>query len=726
MSKKTTKFSFNQLKQKLEDYVTSNANESFTARQLQSRISASNKKKQIIDAAQQLLNANKIQMDEQGRYTYDSDKRKSRDRRESKKGKKDNVFEGKVDKTRSGAAFIVVEGLEKDIFVPPRRLGTALHHDTVLIKIFNLKKRKPEGEVLKVVSRYRDRFVGRLIKHKNQSIVETEDGKTHFDVKVHTHEVEQIKAGTIVVAKVEKWPQRKGQLPLGRVTTPLGKSGTNEIEMNSILIKNGFNLAFPDEVLEEAKAIPEEIPASEAEKRKDIRQFPTFTIDPATAKDFDDALSYRDLGEGKYEVGIHIADVTHYVKEGGAIDEEARERTTSVYLVDRVCPMLPEKLSNNLCSLRPHEDRCAFSAMFTFNSKHQIEKRWFGRTLIHSDQRFTYSEAQEVIDGKEHDLQDELRELDKVARRLRNKRFQQGSINFETDEIRFELDEEGRPLEIYVKERKEAHLLVEDLMLLANREVAGYINSKSESVGEIPFVYRVHDLPDPEKLQDFAFMAKEIGFDFNLSSSEAITESFNRLVEEARHDEALKILEPLAIRTMAKAVYDIENIGHYGLGFESYGHFTSPIRRYADVWVHRILAENLGNKTKKRDKTALSKHCKYISEVERSAQDAERESIKYKQVEFLKDQVGSIQPGYISGIIEKGFFVELEGSLAEGLVPFDSMQEPFSVEVRKYRATGERSGWVLKMGKRVRVKIVDVDLTRREIDMELVSMIEDE
>lgn len=726
MTKNTKKYSFDKLKQKITDYITSNANKSFSAGQLQKRLNVENDKTEVINAAQKLLEENKIQLSKKGKYTYDSNIKDIRKRKSSDDQKSDEIFEGKVDKTRSGAAFVIVEGLKKDIFIPPRRLGTALHGDLAKIKVFNLDKRRPEGEILKVIRRERDRFVGKLIKHKNQSIVETDDGKTHFDIKVHTHEVEAIDSGTIVVAKVEKWPQRKGQYPLGRVTTPLGKAGTNEIEMNSILIKNGFNLAFPDEVLLEAKALPDEISPNEVKNRKDIRDIPTLTIDPETAKDFDDALSYRKLDDGKYEVGIHIADVTHYVKEGSALDEEARERTTSVYLVDRVCPMLPENISNNLCSLRPNVDRCAFSAIFTFDKNHQIQDRWFGKTVIHSDYRFTYEGAQELLEGKEHEFKDEVIELNEIAKRLREKRFEQGSINFETDEIQFELDDQGRVLEIYVKERKEAHTLVEDLMLLANREVANFIEKREKKEGQIPFVYRIHDLPDPEKLEDFALMAKEVGFDFDLSNSEAIAESFNNLVEEARHDEALKILEPLAIRTMAKAVYSTDNIGHYGLGFDNYAHFTSPIRRYADVWVHRILHENLEGKVKKRDKVALQTHCKYISEVERNAQSAERESIKYKQVEFLKDQVGAIQAGYISGIIEKGFFVELEGSLAEGLVPFDTLTEPFFVEVRKFRATGEKSGWVLKMGKRVRVKIKDVDLTRREIDMELISVMDED
>jgi ribonuclease R len=724
MPKQRKKLSIKKLASKIEDYLTSNAGQSFSPRQLQKRLKVKNGKKDVLFAADKLLKKKTIVKHPDGSYQFQSSP--SGSNKKAPQAGSQHIIEGIVDKTRNGAAFIVSEDRQQDVFIAPRRMGTALHGDHVRVRVFSPGKRRPEGEILEVTKRFRDQFVGRLVKFKNHAIVETEDGKTHFDIKVPIDETADIQAGTIVVVKVEHWAKRKGQAPHGTIATVLGKAGTNEIEMNSILIKNGFNLTFSEEVMAEAEALQEGIHPMEEQIREDFRQVNTLTIDPATAKDFDDALSYRKLENGFYEVGVHIADVTHYLREGSAMDEEAKERTTSVYLVDRVCPMLPEKLSNNLCSLRPHEDRYAFSAVFTFNSQHQIEKRWFGKTIIHSNHRFTYDDAQQVIDGASHELQEEVLALRDVARRLRDYRYDHGSISFETDEVQFELDEEGRPVEVFVKERKEAHLLVEDLMLLANKEVATFIIQKSKEKGEIPFVYRVHDVPDPDKISDFKAMAQEVGFNFDTSNPKAITSSFNKLVEQARRDEALKVLEPLAIRTMAKAVYDVDNIGHYGLGFDNYAHFTSPIRRYADVWVHRILQENLGDKTLKREKGTLKKHCAYISKVERRAMDAERESIKYKQTEFLKDKVGQTLPGYISGIIEKGIFVELEGSMAEGLVPFSSLNEPFSVETRKYRATGERSGWELKMGKRVRVKILGTDLTRREIDMKLVTLVEDE
>jgi ribonuclease R len=721
------------LVQKLSNYINSNANEKYSIEELKTHLKVGNSTKDILQAAEMLIERNRVLRTEDGKYTFPNTK-KQRNKLQKQDPKiptsRDTPQEkrhiGTVDKTRSGAAFVMIEGMETDIFVPPRRMKTALHRDTVEINILKSGKRKPEGEITGIVKRDRDRFVGKLLHRNKFCIVETEDGKTHFDVKIFDQSAYEIADGTIVVVKINNWPERKGQLPIGEVTTALGEAGSNDIEMNSILIQKGFNLKFPEEVMKEADKIPGEIQPSDLNDRKDIRDITTFTIDPATAKDFDDALSYRELENGHYEVGIHIADVTHYLEEGSAMDEEAKERTTSVYLVDRVNPMLPERLSNNLCSLVPKQDRLAFSAMFTFNEKHHIQKKWFGKTLIHSNERFTYEQAYEIMRGDvPHELSNEIQSLNLVAHRLRDYRFNHGSISFETDEVQFELDDSGKPVEIYVKERNEAHMLVEDLMLLANREVATFIIDKEKQGKDIPFLYRIHDTPDPEKIQDFAAMAKEVGFQFDSTSPESITNSFNRLVEKARNDDALKILEPLAIRTMAKAIYSTDNIGHYGLGFDNYTHFTSPIRRYADVWVHRILHEQLQEKPKKRDQKELKRHARYISDIERRAQEAERESIRYKKAEFLENQVGAIMPGYVSGVIEKGIFVELEGSMAEGLVPFSTLDEPFLVEPRKYRATGKKTSWVLKMGTRVNVKILGVNLTRREIDMELVSMIDE-
>jgi ribonuclease R len=484
------------------------------------------------------------------------------------------------------------------------------------------------------------------------------------------------------------------------------------------LINTGFNIEFPEDVLAETAKIKDDI-ASEVSKRRDFRDITTFTIDPHDAKDFDDALSYRVLENGNTEVGIHIADVTHYILPDTALDKEAYLRSTSVYLVDRVCPMLPEKLSNELCSLRPNEDKLTFSAVFTFNEKNDIVEKWFGKTIIHSDRRFAYEEAQLILEAGEGDFVDELIKLNQIAYHLRKKRFKNGAINFETEEVKFRLDEHGVPIEVYVKERKDTNLLIEDFMLLANKEVATYM-AKKDPAAEIPYIYRIHDVPNMDKLENFALFAREMGVKMNLDTPKNIAKSFDDLIKKAEKDENLKILMPIAIRTMAKAEYSSYNIGHYGLAFEYYSHFTSPIRRYSDVLAHRILFENL-TKIKRFDKERLEDQCKYISKQERKAADAERESIKYKQVEYMKNHVGEEFDGIVSGMLERGIFVEIKGMMAEGMVPFERMSESFEVESSRLRAKGMRTGKIYKMGDSVRVRILKADMEKKQIEMGLAD-----
>jgi ribonuclease R len=445
---------------------------------------------------------------------------------------------------------------------------------------------------------------------------------------------------------------------------------------------------------------------------------PTFTIDPEDAKDFDDALSFRWLQNGNAEVGVHIADVTHYVRPGTALDKEALERSTSVYLVDRVLPMLPEKLSNELCSLRPNEDSLCFSAIFEIDDNSHVVKRWFGKTIIHSDHRFSYEMAQEVMDKGSGPFSKELKHLNKIATVLRKRRMKNGSLMFETDEVRFQLDEHGVPIEIFVKERGESHLLIEDLMLLANREVATYMSKKGKGK-EVPFVYRIHDLPDPQKLAELALFAKELGFEMKVDTPRQVPKSFNALARAAEECEALKILEPIAIRTMAKAEYHTTNIGHYGLAFAHYTHFTSPIRRYADVLVHRILEENL-RAIKRYDREELQKKCSHISSQERKAQKAERNSIKFKQAEYLEKHVGEVFEGYVTGLIDRGIFVQLKEIMAEGLVGFDKFSEPFDLDESRLRATGRKTGQLIKMGDQVIVRILGADPSKRQIELQMI------
>ncbi|MDX1667098.1 MAG: ribonuclease R, partial [Saprospiraceae bacterium] len=610
------------------------------------------------------------------------------------------------------------EDRENDIYVSSGNLNTALNGDRVKVRSWKARgRRRAEGEVVEVLERATEHFIGTIWYHSNHAMV-LPDGEKVPDVKVPLKKTLDAKDGEKVVVKVNRWAEGSGGHSDGEVTSVLGKPGTSDIEMKGILINHGFQLEFPKKVLEESERLNDDITEEEVARRRDMRQITTFTIDPETAKDFDDALSIEYLDKGECEIGIHIADVAYYVRPGSALDEEAFERSTSVYLVDRVLPMLPERLSNELCSLRPNEDKLTFSAVFRFDKNGKVIDQWFGRTVIHSDRRFTYEDAQEVLDAGEGPFIEELRLLNKYAKVMRERRFQKGAINFETDEVKFRLDEEGVPISVYVKDRKDAHMLIEDFMLLANRRVAQYIQAKGKQK-EIPFIYRIHDEPDPEKVEEFARFAAEMGYKIDRSSPQAIARSYNRLIEAARSEARLKVLEPLAIRTMAKAVYSVDNIGHYGLGFESYTHFTSPIRRYSDVLAHRILERNLpANRPPFRtEKEKLEQKCLHISMQERKAVSAERESVKYKQVEFIQKHLGEVFPGFVSGIIESGLFVELEDNRCEGMISFDTMDEYYELQEGGLKVKGRKSGKEIKMGDRLLVQIVKTDLSRRQIDM---------
>ncbi|MEM1320238.1 MAG: ribonuclease R [Bacteroidota bacterium] len=627
-------------------------------------------------------------------------------------------YEGTVDMTRSGAAYIRCRDLEDDVYVAAKSLKNALHGDRVLIAVYQLRgRRRPEGEVVRILERATEHFMGTLRLGRKYGIVIPDKLNMQSEIFVGLDDLLDASEGEKVVVKVVKWPTRHNHNPIGIITSVLGEAGGNDMEMKSILINNGFELEFPPEVLEESERLNDELSEEQIAARRDMREVTTFTIDPATAKDFDDALSLRYLEDGECEVGVHIADVTHYVHPATALDQEAFKRSTSVYLVDRVLPMLPEKLSNELCSLRPNEDKCTFSAIFTFGKNGKVKDRWFGKTLIHSNRRFTYEEAQEVLETGEGDFAKELTKLNQLAYKLRKQKFSKGAIAFEAEEVRFRLDEDGVPIDVYTKERKDAHMLIEDFMLLANREVATYINKKANGQ-EIPFVYRVHDEPNPDKIADFARFALQLGFKMELQTPKQIADSFNQLAQAAKKDSALHVLEPLAIRTMAKAEYTTDNIGHYGLGFQYYSHFTSPIRRYSDVLAHRILQKNLGG-TFRTPKEQLEEKCRHISRQERKAMDAERESVKYKQVEFISKHVGESFDGQISGIIERGFFVELAHSKCEGMVGFETMEEPFELSDSRLSAQGKRSKRILKIGDPVRVTILEADLSKRRIEMQL-------
>lgn len=710
---KGRKLSARDLKNEVFKLLKRNARKKLNAKQIIKKLKIANSR----DAVQHALE----RLTEEGKLFSFGDQLYRLDRNISKGPVVTKEHTGILDMTKTGAGYIMVDGLENDVYVPGKYLKGAMNGDKVTVAVSASRgRRKPEGKVVKILERASDFFMGTLSIHNKYATARVEVGGRDFDIYIDFDDLMDGKDGEKAVVKITKWPSRVNKNPIGRVTTVLGEAGGNEIEMNSILINNGFNIEFPEEVLAESEALTDELTDEEITRRRDMRQVTTFTIDPDTAKDFDDALSIQKLENGDYEIGVHIADVTHYVHPGTALDKEAYDRSTSVYLVDRVCPMLPEKLSNELCSLRPNEDKCTFSAVFTFNEAHKITSRWFGKTLTHSDRRFTYEEAQEIIEKGEGEYAEEIAIMNTIAKKLRKKKFKNGAIAFEGEEVKFRLDEDGVPIEAYVKERKDAHLLIEDFMLLANKEVATYMVKKSKGV-EVPYVYRVHDLPDPDRVADFGKFAYELGFKMQLDTPRQIADSFNSLAKAARENESLRMLEPIAIRTMAKAIYTSENIGHYGLGFENYSHFTSPIRRYADVLAHRLLYKNLDGKTYRTNKEDLEARCKHISSQERKAMTAERESIKYKQVEFISKHIGEIMDGHISGIIDRGIFVELSGSKAEGLIGFDKLKDVFIVAESRLKATGKRTGIEYKMGDTVTVRILDADLVKRQIEMEIVD-----
>jgi len=627
---------------------------------------------------------------------------------------------GIVDMTMSGAAFIICEKSDQDIYVPASHTNGALNNDEVEVSLLYRKTgRRPEGKISRIIKRNRESFIGNLHSHGKRAYVIPSDPTIQFRINIPPQDLNEARHGEKVVVKIEKWPNANHPHAQGVVLTTLGAQGDNESEMKSILVENGFDWVFPDKVLNQAQKIPVEITEEEVSNRRDMRDILTLTIDPVDAKDFDDALSIEYVKGDKIEVGVHIADVAHYVKPNTMLDKEAYLRSTSVYLVDRVVPMLPERLSNELCSLRPEEDKLTFSAVFTFDKNYKIVNQWFGRTVTHSNKRFTYEGAQEVITSKSSKgkFAKEIKELNAIAHKLRKDRFANGSIAFESDEVRIQLDENKKPIGVKRKSRFDAHLLVEDFMLLANKGVATYIQKKANGV-EIPFVYRIHDEPNEEKIRDLSLYALELGVHMDLKNKKTTIASINKLTKEAQTNDALKPLLPLAIRCMAKAEYNPNNIGHFGLGFENYSHFTSPIRRYSDVLTHRILARNL-KKTFRTDKSVLEAQCKHISSQERNATKAERESVKFKLAEYMADHIGEIFEGQITGIIEKGVFAEVSDIMAEGLITFNRFNEPF--DIQGYRAIGMRSKKVLKMGDAIKVKVLDVDIARRQIELDYIE-----
>jgi len=641
-----------------------------------------------------------------------------------------NKLVGKVDMTTSGSGYVEVEGLPNDIYIGEKDLGIALHGDLVEVAILRVKRNgKPIGKVIEVLERAKTEFVGTLQKSAKFAFLVPDSKRMTVDLFIPLDKLNGAKDGEKVIAKLTHWPSDTDS-PFGEIIQVLGKPGENETEMHSILAEYGLPIKFPDGIEAAAENMDVSIKESEIKKRKDLRKVTTFTIDPSDAKDFDDALSLQKLKNGNWEIGVHIADVSHYLREESALDKEAYERATSVYLVDRVVPMLPEVLSNFACSLRPNEDKYCFSAIFEMSEDTKIHKQWFGRTVIHSDRRFAYEEAQQVIETGEGDYKEEILTLDRLAKQLRKDRFKKGSINFNTLEVKFKLDEKGEPLRVFLKEQKDANKLIEEFMLLANKKVAEFIGARAEEtqvqrVGEMktpkPFVYRIHDSPDPEKLQTFGEFIKKFGYRIDTTSPRGISDTLNRLMTDVHGKAEEALISQLAIRTMAKAVYSTENVGHYGLGFKFYSHFTSPIRRYPDVMVHRLLQYYLDG-GKAVDATELEEKCKHSSEREKLATEAERASIKFMQVKFMQDKEGEVFGGVVSGVSEWGIFVELEDNKCEGMVRLRSMKDDFYIfNPDNYAVEGKRTGRLFRIGDEVTVKVLKADLSKKQLNFELLS-----
>ncbi|MGB5321926.1 ribonuclease R [Lutimonas sp.] len=633
---------------------------------------------------------------------------------------KSHYYEGVVEVTSRGNAYVVCEDLEHDIYIPSRNLNHALNNDVVKVYVYKRKKnKKQEGDIVDIIERAKTEFVGVLQKSKNFGFVVPDDPKMYADIFVSPKELGEAEDGDKVLAEITDWPANSKN-PFGKVTRVLGKPGDHDTEIHSILLEYGLPYAFPDHVEEYASKIPIEITQEEIGKRRDMRKDLTFTIDPVDAKDFDDALSFKILENGNYEIGIHIADVSHYVKEDTALEDEAYLRATSVYLVDRVVPMLPEILSNNVCSLRPNEEKLTFSVVFEMDEKGHLINQWFGRTVIYSDKRFAYDDAQQIIEGNtegvDQSLQKAILTLDSLAKKLRKRRMSEGAISFDKTEVKFNLDEDANPIGVYVKESKDANKLIEEFMLLANKKVAEFIGKKKKT-----FVYRVHDEPNIDKLALLQGIITKFGYMINTNTRQSTSESLNKLLADVHGKAESNMIETLTIRSMSKAIYTTENIGHYGLAFDYYTHFTSPIRRYPDVMAHRLLQYYLdGGQSVKAEK--YEEKCKHSSEREFMASKAERDSIKYMQIKYMQDHNDQEFEGVISGVTEWGIYVEIIENKCEGMVRIkDITSDYFIYDEKQYALIGQADKRMYQLGDQVTVTVKNTDLERKHLDFNLVE-----
>jgi ribonuclease R len=635
----------------------------------------------------------------------------------SPKQGKSRSLTGMVDHVNPRFAYVVTgeEGV-KDIYVKTRDLNSALHGDTVTVSLFGRSSGEhPEGKVTEIAKRARTRFVGRLEVSKSYAFVVPDFKKIYQDFFIYTENINGARTNDKVVFEVTRWGDGD-KSPEAKVVEILGKTGENEAEIHSIMAEFDLPFRFPEHVLRESAAISEGITKEEIKKRRDFRDILTFTIDPEDAKDFDDAISFQKLSNGNVEVGVHIADVTHYVQTGTALDADSFDRATSVYLVDRTVPMLPEKLSNELCSLRPHEDKLTFAAVFEMDLTGNVVKEWFGRTVIHSDHRFSYEGAQEVIETGKGKFAEEIKLLNDLAIKLRKERFGKGAVNFETSEVKFKLDEKGKPLSVVPKIRKDAHKLIEEFMLLANKAVATFVFKMKKGTEKNTFVYRSHDYPDPEKVENFATFARQFGHKLQVDDR-TISRSLNSLMDEIEGKPEQNVLQQLAVRAMAKAKYTTDAKGHFGLAFDHYTHFTSPIRRYPDMMVHRLLQHYLDG-GKSVSKKEFEDKCLHSSEREKRAADAERASIKYKQVEFMSLAVDKVYKGIITGVTDFGVFIEIIETKCEGMVRLADLKDDFyEFDEKNFRIIGRRRKKIYRLGDEVEVRVKKTDVDRRMIDL---------
>ncbi|ALW84426.1 ribonuclease R [Hymenobacter sedentarius] len=634
-----------------------------------------------------------------------------------------NTVIGTVDLATPNFAFVVPEGTGNadDIRVFTDQLKFALQGDVVRVRLRSSRDGRPVGDVVEVLKRVRPEIVGRLQVQGTLGFVKADNRKVYFDVFVPPHLLHDARDGDKVLVRINEFPEDSGRQPVGEVVRNFGAAGGNEAEINAIMAEFGLPFEFPEEVETESEGISEFISEEEIARRRDFRNITTFTIDPADAKDFDDALSIQKLENGHWEVGVHIADVTHYVRPGTELEREGKHRATSVYLVDRVIPMLPERLSNGLCSLRPHEDKLTFSAVFELDENGKLYESWFGKTIIHSDRRFSYEEAQERIESKAGDHAEEINVLNDMAHKICAQRFKQGAITFETQEVKFRLDEQGKPLGVYVKERKDAHKMIEEFMLLANRKVAEFVFNLKKTKPRFTMVYRTHDAPEPERLQTFALFAQKFGYQLKLDNPKKVSTELNNLSSEVVGKPEQNVLQGLAIRTMAKAIYSTEPLGHFGLAFDHYSHFTSPIRRYPDMMAHRLLEHYLlGGKNVAVD--PVEEECKHSSAREKLAANAERASIKFKQVEFMADEIGNTFKGVVSGLTERGMYIEIEENKCEGMVRLSDIPgDFFELDKDNYRIVGQKTKRIIQFGDVMEVVVKSANLLDRTIDFELVD-----